>query len=175
MTPTFSPSTNPRTHTHAVRIPRALAPKLSIFGLFSLGPASRGLLPFRSRVSHGIASSLFHHRSTHSLSLGSSSASEREIVRVCLHTQSLSLSLSPSPQPLAVRQRVPAPRVALSQPPVSVAPPTPHIPFKMSRSSSLATRETPSEPALAACHCAAVGFGEKSYCCASSCLVFLCS
>ncbi|KAH9172633.1 hypothetical protein EDB89DRAFT_2069532 [Lactarius sanguifluus] len=32
--------------------------------------------------------------------------------------------------------------------PVSVAPPTSHIPFKMSRSSSLATRKTPSEPRL---------------------------
>ncbi|KAH9031575.1 hypothetical protein EDB84DRAFT_1600375 [Lactarius hengduanensis] len=65
----------------AVRIARALAPKSYIFGIFDLGPASRGQLPFRIRVltasrlaiDHHIPLPSFHlprtHTHTHSLSL----------------------------------------------------------------------------------------------------------
>ncbi|KAH9180288.1 hypothetical protein EDB89DRAFT_2118953 [Lactarius sanguifluus] len=54
-----------------VRIPQALAPKSSIFGLFSLGPASRGHTAISDSHSHGVVT---HYRSpsitfTHSLAL----------------------------------------------------------------------------------------------------------
>ncbi|KAH9033732.1 hypothetical protein EDB83DRAFT_1831081 [Lactarius deliciosus] len=39
----------------AVRIPRALTPKTAIFGVFSLGPASHGLLPYLSNRTSSLA------------------------------------------------------------------------------------------------------------------------
>ncbi|KAH9170791.1 hypothetical protein EDB89DRAFT_1234661 [Lactarius sanguifluus] len=131
----------------AVRIPRALAAKSSIFGLFSLGPVSCGLLPFRIRI---LTASRFAIDSL--LSIPSLLAR-----LVCTHAHSLSLppcrsllvlpsiahGLRPSPlvfahqdtpQPLVHRPRVPAPRVPfVHRHPVPIASPSVPIPLNLSK------------------------------------------
>ncbi|KAH9166902.1 hypothetical protein EDB89DRAFT_2000804, partial [Lactarius sanguifluus] len=95
----------------------------SRYGL-ATGPVSRGLLPFQIR-----------RRTSLSIFLSPSASS--------IHTHTHTLSLLPlvtsiartrpargSQKPLAARPRIPVPRVALSQLPVSVASPTSRTPFQ---------------------------------------------
>ncbi|KAH9031573.1 hypothetical protein EDB84DRAFT_1600373 [Lactarius hengduanensis] len=70
-----------------VRIARALAPKSYIFGIFDLGPASRGQLPFRIRVLTASRLAIDHHIPLPSFHLPRT------------HTHTLSLSLLPLARP----------------------------------------------------------------------------
>ncbi|KAH9010701.1 hypothetical protein EDB85DRAFT_1009030 [Lactarius pseudohatsudake] len=101
---------------HAVRIPRALAPKSVIFGSFNLGPAPRGLLPYRTS-SHSPSIACPPPSHTHSLlpslSLVISSPS---LTLASPWTPTDANRLANGSWALVVRPRVPALRVAFVHP-----------------------------------------------------------
>ncbi|KAH8988190.1 hypothetical protein EDB92DRAFT_1948109 [Lactarius akahatsu] len=136
------------THLHPliVRLTWALGPKSYIFSIFDLGPVLHGLLPFQIRV-------LTVSRFAINLSPSLSSRSLPPSFYFCRPWTAVTRT-HPARGSQAVHRQAAHPHVLcrfVLQLPISVTPPTSHIPFKMSRSSyccPLATCKMLSEPVL---------------------------